>query len=225
MQNKSLQQYQAEIEQLRAAMQIPGVPPDEAAIYANTIQKIEAKIIDLHRAAPQPTAKELPATKPPSNSGEGMGVGSNRAADTTPIPVRVIRAGIDKPRHSQPTAPASDEKPHIPVLAAVLTGGLKQVLIEWGHGKSDLLTEGEARSRFTTALRDLSESRMAKLERYDDLARYITFSRAVAYYRVLIEFWLSPPTPRQLAINPLSRVRETIFDMIMKAACAAQTQP
>lgn len=225
MPNKTLEQYQAEIEQLRAAMTLPGVKPDEAAIYSETIQKIEGRIIDMLRAAQVPvTGKQRPEAAAPPQAPATPAIRPAATAtdrkEEPPIPVRVIRAGIDKPRHTSQQPAATDT----PVLAAILTGSQKQVLIEWGHGKSDLLTEGEARSRFTTALRDLAESRMAKLGRYDDLTRYITFSRAIAYYRALTEFWAAPPTAQQLAIAPMGRLKQEIFEMITQAARLAAQQ-
>lgn len=216
MPNKTIEQYQQEIVQLRNAMQQPGVPDGEKQIYADTIQKIEGIIIAAQRAVPKQSSQ--PSPQPPlraishsSPLGDGPEAGVKHAGNPTK----------NTPSNGRNGSPTSNTA----VISAILSGSTKQVIIQWGHGKSDTLTEGEARSRFTTALRDLAQSRMANLGRFDDLSRYITFGRAVAYYRALTEFWITAPTPAQLSIYPLSRTRQTIFDMITQAACAAQTHP
>lgn len=206
MPNKTIEQYQAEIEALRRAAALPGVPDDEKAIYAETIRRIESKIIELHRAAPAPAA-----TPPPQP----------RKEELPPIPVRVIKAG--QPGNTpvaaiKPPSPLGEGMGERPRIAGVIVADRKTVLIDWGAGRTDTLTEGEARGRFTTALRDLAESRMARLGRLTDVRQYITFDRAVTYYRALTEFWLSPPTPQQLQIWPLSKVRSEIFEIIQTTA-------
>lgn len=197
---------QAEIEALQKALQLPGVPDDEKRIYAATIKRISTAI-EAAKNTPQfsPKVGGVVASTPESN-----------------IPITKIRAGIDKPRAHGVDLQKSNPYPDRPVIAAVITGGAKQVVIHWGEGAYDVFTEGEARGRLTTALRDLTESRMARLGRWDDLQQYTTFGRAVAYYRALIEFWNAPPTAQQLAIAPLKGGKAEIFERITKAAAAAQ---
>lgn len=222
MPNKTIEQYQAEIDALRRAAAIPGVPDDEKAIYAETIRRIESKIIDLHRAAP---AAPAPTATPPQQPKP-----TPRKEELPPIPITVIKAGQrrEASRPSQPdNAPIAANTPPSPLgggagggarIAGVIVADRKTVLIDWGAGRTDTLTEGEARGRFTTALRDLAESRMVRLGRLEDIRQYITFDRAVTYYRALTEFWLSPPTPQQLQIWPLSKVRSEIFELIQTTA-------
>lgn len=201
---KTVEQMRAEIETIEKAMRLPGVPDDEKQIYAATIAKIQTAI------AASETAKPFPAGGVVSNVTE------------TPIPITKIRAGIDKPRTHGADLRKGNPYPDSPVIAAVVTSGAKNVVIHWGEGAYDVFTEGEARGRFTTALRDLTESRMARLGRWDDLPQYTTFGRAVAYYRALIEFWNAPPTAQQLAIAPLKGNKAIIFERITQAAAEAK---
>lgn len=222
MPNKTIEQYQAEIEQLSRAAALPGVPEEEKAIYAETIRRIEGKIIELHRAAPATPAPA--ATAPPPQKP------TPRKEELPPIPITVIKAGQASSRgnsNQQENAHITAIKP-IPTMGAGAGGGAriagviiadrKTVVIDWGHGRTDTLTEGEARGRFTTSLRDLAESRMARRGRMEDIRQYVTFDRAVAYYRALTEFWLSAPTPQQLEIWPLGKIRSEIFEMIQTTA-------
>lgn len=211
--NKTVEQMRAEVDALSKAMLLPGVPDDEKKIYTDTIIKINKAIeAELQRQSGPPSP--LPFR------------GVDGGVVSTPIPTTVIRAGIDRPRHAkQPVAPkAAPPPPETPVIAAVITGSTKQVVIHWGEGAYDVFTEGEARGRFTTAMRDISASRMARLGRMSDIPQYTTFSRAVAYYRALTEFWAAPPTAQQLAIAPMGRLKQEIFEMITQAARMAAQQ-
>lgn len=216
--NKTVEQMRAEVDALSKAMLLPGVPDDEKKIYTDTIIKINKAIeIELQQRQSGITT--------PSPSGPGP-VWVEQGGPVPPIPTTVIRAGIDRPRQAQqPVAPrAATPPPETPVIAAVITGATKQVVIHWGEGAYDVFTEGEARGRFTTAMRDLSASRMARLGRMSDIPQYTTFSRAVAYYRALTEFWAAPPTAQQLAIAPMGRLKQEIFEMITQAARMAAQQ-
>lgn len=203
---------QAEIEVLEKAMQLPGVPDDERKILAATIDRIKAAI-EASQQMQQTTTSE-PASTIHSQFNERV-----IPQDDGAIPVTKIRAGANPPRmHGadlQKGNPYPDDRP---VIAAMVTAGAKQVVIHWGEGAYDIFTEGEARGRLTTALRDLTESRMARLGRWDDLQQYTTFGRAVAYYRAMIEFWNAPPTAQQLAIAPLKGAKAEIFERIIKSA-------
>jgi hypothetical protein len=194
MQNKTIAELRADMAALINAAKMPGIPADERMIYVTTIQQIEALIermtaderIPSHPTPPPPPPRKTPTT----------------VSSATPPPPAA------RPRRTIEDADC------IPIVEASLEGGTKRVKIEWGHGKADLLTEGEARSRFTSCLRDLAESRMAKVGRMADLRQYMSFSRARGYYAALTEFWGAPPTALQLAIAPLGRTKSEIFDMI-----------
>jgi len=149
-----------------------------------------------------------------------------------PIPIRKIRADAPVMGHAPLASnsatftppPAQDRVGQdAPVIVADLTGNKKLVTIQWGYGKIEVLTEGEARSRFTTCMRDLAGSRMARIGRLIELRTYITFSRATAYYRALAEFWNAAPTAAQLELTPMSEVRRRVFEMIVTASEVAQT--
>lgn len=213
-QNKTIAEYEAEIKQLEAAMELPGVTAEESAIYQKTINTITGFIAAKNQqnnvnTKPQPARQRAvqPTQAPP--------------ADNTPIPVRVIKAGAPTRAHAPIQQPS--EQPAV-TITANLSGGAKSVTIDWGHQKTETLTEGEARSRFTTAMRDLTKSRMVKQERFADLPHYITYSRAVAYYRALSQFWTMPPSPMQLEIHPLGRTRQIIFNMIAETANVTTNQ-
>lgn len=203
---KTVTEYQAEIIQLQKAADLPGVDAAERKIYLDTIRRIESKIAAI-------TAR-LHTTPPPATP-------ANQAAlDNGPIPIRVIKPAPKLER----AVPVSPEPDNIPIISAIITATTPSVTIIWGPDDSDTVTEGEARSRFTTALRDLADSRLVKIGRIDAIPSYITFHRAVAYYRALIEFWGEPPTAQQLAIAPLKGVRGFVFEKITQAAAEAIQQ-
>lgn len=215
---------QSEIAALKAAMQLPGVPDDEKKIYVDTIAQIE-QAIAAAKTKPPSTEYSRPAVEQPgtrqNTRAEHSGAVTGQGAV---IPTTKIRAGIDKPRTQGADLQTGEKYQDRPIIAAVVSAGAKQVIIDWGAGAYDAFTEGEARGRLTTALRDLTESRMARIGRWDDLEQYTTFGRAVAYYRAMILFWNEPPSAKQLAIAPLKGVKSEIFERIKNAAVAAQNQ-
>lgn len=221
MHNKTLEQYTAEKRQLSSAMELPGVTEAERNIYAETIQRIHRAI----EAMRQPAALPAPQPRIAATTGAPRQEGQ-------PIPIRKIRADAPLMGHaplaSNPATFAPPPAPdrvgqEAPVIVADLTGNKKLVTIQWGYGKTEILTEGEARSRFTTCMRDLAGSRMARIGRLIELRTYITFSRATAYYRALAEFWSAAPTAAQLELTPMSDIRRRIFEMIVTASEVAQT--
>lgn len=203
---KTVAEYQTEIAQLQKAAELPGVDAAERKIYLDTIRRIESKI-----AAVRARSNTTPPPAPPANPA---------AHANDPIPIRVIKPVPQNLR----AIPVATEPDNIPVISATITATTPSVTIIWGPDHSDTMTEGEARSRFTTALRDLVESRLVKIGRIEAIQSYITFHRAVAYYRALIEFWGEPPTAQQLAIAPLKGMRGFVFEKITQAAAEAIQQ-
>lgn len=94
---------------------------------------------------------------------------------------------------------------------------LRKVKIEWEDGRNESLMEGQVRSRFVTTLRDLVKSRYAEEKRWDAIEQYVSFSRAVTYYRALRIFWNGDPSADQLRIQ-LGGTKEIIFRIIVKSA-------
>jgi hypothetical protein len=202
---KSVEDLRAEIATLTKALANPTSTPDEKQIFSDTILKIQNQI------------GERTATRPPDPP----------PGQQPPIPIRVIRAG------ERTAAPAGQCKPATinqridkqgidhsitTQVNATSATGAPLVSIDWGYGQIDTLTEGEARSRFTTCLRDLSESRLAGQGRLLDLPQYRSFSRAVAYYQALTLFWSAAPSALQLNISTKSPLKRAIFEMIVQAA-------
>lgn len=207
MPNKTIEDLLRERDQVLAASKLPGIPTDERLIYTQTIMAID-KAIEAKKASARAT------TKPPS---------APNAIPTPAPPIVAAEQGYSNahgytPPRRQAQRPEPEDAECVPIVQADISTGMKRVKIEWGHGKADILTEGEARSRFTTALRDLAESRMARMERWDDVERYVSFQRAVAYYEALTEFWEAQPSAGQLGIAPLGKVRTEIFSRIQTQA-------
>lgn len=201
---KSVDDLRAEVQTLINAIANPSATQEEKQIYSDTIIKIQNQI------------EKLTATRQPDPP----------PGQHPPIPIRVIRAGEPK---SAPTGQPSQATTNPTVSnqainhsatinATSAPSGAPVVRIDWGYGQIDTLTEGEARSRFTTCLRDLSESRHAQNCRLTDLPRYRSFARAVAYYQALSIFWAKHPSAQQLNISTKSPLKKAIFDMIVQAA-------
>lgn len=204
---KTLSEYQDELAKLQKALKSPNIDAAEKRIYEDTISRIRSAMQSItSRQAPAAGRTTAAANKPER---DGM------------IVTTKIKAGITPLRMNTNTVAADAETP---VITADITGGNRLVTIQWNSEASDTFTEGEVRSRFTTALRDLAESRLAKQGRFSDIPQYIIFQRAVAYYQALSIFWGSAPTAAQLNLTPLSRVKQTIFELITGASVNAHAK-
>lgn len=210
MHEKTMSEYQDELKKLEKALKVPGIDAAEKKIYQDTIGRIRQAMQALSNKQQAPAA------------GRTTAGGSNapKQAPGDPIVTTKIKAGITPLRMS-----IEDNDGEPPVITADITGGNRMVTIRWNADTADTLTEGEVRSRFTTALRDLSESRLARQGRFSDIPQYIIFQRAVAYYQALSLFWGSSPSAAQLNLTPLSRVKQTIFELITGAAVNAHAKP
>jgi hypothetical protein len=234
-QPKTLQDYRDEKAKLETALALPNLPEDERRWYNSAIAEIDRHITALQQQQtpkPTPPNQQSPARVAPANDTPFRGLGGDA---TQPIKTTIRRA--DAPlRHGKDiittitadpatvsmaskSFPNQQQEPDEKyTVTAIISVGTKLVAIDWGHGRTDTLTEGETRSRFTTALRDLTVSRMVRQQRFDDMKRYTTYARAVTYYQALTLFWGEPPTPGQLEIYPLARTRQTIFTLIQESA-------
>jgi hypothetical protein len=220
-QPKTLQDYKDEKAKLETALALHNLPADEQRWYKSAIAEIAKYIQALENK--QPTATPA-AQKRQSPAREAAPIKTTiRRADaplrhgsdiititTAPATVNMSSGNFDPPN----TEPSTEKY----TVTAILSLGTKLVSIDWGHDRIDTLTEGEVRSRFTTALRDLAVSRMVRQQRFDDMKRYTTYARAVSYYQALTLFWGEPPTPGQLEIYPLAKTRQTIFTLIQESA-------
>lgn len=197
-QPKSVSDLRAQLDTLTKALANPTATTEEKQIYSDTIIKIQNKIGELTSTrAPEPPPGQQP-----------------------PIPIRVIKAGLalQLPNPATISAQPGTQPRIVNQVEATTAAGSPLVRIDWGYGQIDHLTEGEARSRFTTCLRDLSESRLAAQGRLADLPQYRSFARGVAYYQALTHFWSAPPTALQLNISTKSPLKKAIFEMITDAA-------
>jgi hypothetical protein len=201
--HKSIQDLQNEISVLENGMAQSSVTPDRIRIYQNTIAKIKA-IIQQRQAAAQSTAASKPADVPVYRQ-TGP---TNIKIDVTPGP----KPGMTIDLHEQ-------RAQHMPKVefevSANLSATRPTVTINWSDGTQSTHTEGDARSKFTSILRDLNNSNLAEQGRFDQIPTYRTYDRAKAYYKALAAFWGHSPTARELEIIPLSMRKATIFNMIV----------
>jgi hypothetical protein len=100
-------------------------------------------------------------------------------------------------------------------VTANLAAQKPTVTITWSDSTISTHTEGDARSKFTSLLRDLDNSTLAEQSRFDFMRTYRTYDRAKAYYKALAAFWSHNPTARELELTPLSTRKSTIFNMIV----------
>lgn len=207
MPDKTLEQYQRQIDALRKALALPNLPDDERRIHEDTIRKIQDRIAAMEAApAPQPPAQRHSAPTERRSYPKTAGQDSQPAQRVT---FRTIVAGKPEETTVTPAQPVDS-----PMIYAASERATRTVTIDWGHGRADNLTEGECRGRFTTALRDLANSRLARQGRMRDIPAYLTFQRAVAYYHGLCLLWGHTPSPLELEIHPLGRKKAEIFEMI-----------
>ena len=125
------------------------------------------------------------------------------------------RSGILSPVKDRTANTSDSVATEVFVIAEIGKGG-KVATIQWADGSTSTLSEGTARSRFSSALRDLCESTYAQQDRFGDLIYYRTWHRAVGYYSALAALWGRQPSARELDLLPMSRVRATVFQMIQE---------
>ena len=203
MQHKTIEDLNNEILVLEKGMAQKSATPERIRIYQNTIAKIKA-IIQQRQAAAQSTDASNPAHVPIYRQ-TGP---TNIKIDVTPGP----KPGMTIDLHKQRAA--AMPKVEFEVVAN-LTAQKPTVTITWSDGTQSTHTEGDARSKFTSLLRDLNNSTLAEQGRFDLMRTYRTYDRAKAYYKALAAFWGHNPTARELELTPLSTLKATIFNMIV----------
>lgn len=197
----------AELEKRQQESQRPVTSPEQNGQYKSTGAK-PPKVIVTPVHPPQGYQQLDPLRK---TFHVFTGSGTPISADN--LPEDIGRA--DRPRaEAQRAGEASSTVAHV-------SGGPKEVVISWNDGTKTTLTEGVARSRFTSAFRDLAKSGYAKKDRLPDLIYYRTYHRACGFYQALTLLWGRAPSPLDLDIAPLSKIRAAIFDMITAATATA----
>lgn len=203
MQYKTIEELNNEILVLENGMAQKSTTPDRIRFYKNTIAKIKA-IIQQRQAAAQSTA----ASKPAEVTTCRQTGPTNIAIDFSATP----RPGMTIDLHEQNAA----QMPKVEFyLTANLAAQKPTVTITWSDATISTHTEGDARSKFTSLLRDLDNSTLAEQGRFNFMRTYRTYDRAKAYYKALAAFWSHNPTSRELDLTPLSTRKATIFNMIV----------
>lgn len=183
---------------LLALIADPQVPEIQKATYRQTVQRIDKRLkatpTPLQTQTPEQATVVFPAATP------------IRTQQPTPQPVRQQREiSWKKPEGLKIADTIAVEVPQGPNL----------IRFEWSDKQSEDLTEGQIRSRFVTAIRDLCQSSLAEQGRLEQIPeQYVVFTRAVAYYRGLTTLWNREPSMSELRISQ-GRVRNIIFDMIV----------
>ena len=185
-----------QIQKLEKALAVKGLPSDERELFEATLRKLRAEVPETIQAANLPRQQPAIAFQP---------IVQEPAAQPAPA------APKRRPIYDH------EDMPTVTVEAGPGPGKSKVTIVWQDEGRTaETVTEGEARSRFTSCLRDLRNSKRAQQERWDDLALTIGFYRLCTYYKALTAFWGAPPTPKQLEITPLGGVSTHIFNMIEK---------
>lgn len=240
MQHKTIPEMQAEIRQLREALQIPGVPDDEKQIYTATIRRIEAQIAAMRSApvTPAPTpppAEPIKHTTPPppqtiEQAFERDAARTNtyyqHQADQTLKPSNhqtikpsTIHAGNQHPVNSKQPMSATIQadhhtNPHNPT-----------VTITWADGYIYTGDETAIRGRFTTTLRDTLALRLVQQGRFNAMWRWSSPWRAAGFYQALTYLIGAAPTIHELGISRPSELTRTVFQLIAEtAACTPLTE-
>lgn len=198
----SRQQLESDLAQQERALR-QTTDARRAKIFQNTIRTIKRL---LEQAPP---TSDVYSNPPPEHSGS-----------QPPPPPRATAKSVNMPHHPPRTTARQRAEANAPrtqtlTVSAVNVGGTPTVTIEWdinGSTEAATLTEGECRGRFTTALRDLLESKRWEQGRLEDVQRTITFMRAQGYFSALCKFWQRPPTMSELDLNH-SRFSE-IFQIV-----------
>jgi len=184
---------------LLALIADPQVPEIQKATYRQTVARIDKRLQSF-----EPAKKQAPA--------------ETQATVVFPAATPI--------RAQQPTTPPVKQQREISwkkpegikiadTIAVQVPQGPNLIRFEWSDKQSEDLTEGQIRSRFVTAIRDLCQSSLAEQGRLEQIPeQYVVFTRAVAYYRGLTTLWNREPGMSELRISQ-GRIRNTIFEMIV----------
>ncbi len=227
MQHKTIPEMQAEIRQLREALQIPGVPDDEKQIYAATIRRIEAQISAMQAAPvtppppPPPKPEPIKHTAPPPSpaqpplEGERGGEQPKNQHPITNQPITVRTPG------AQPTPKAIPATLHVEHDTDPYN---PEITIRWADGYHLRVNEAAARSRFKSTFQDTHALKVVKERRFDRIWRWDSPWRAAGFYQALTHFYGGQaPTAYQCGIRYPSDTANIIFKLITHTALSADT--
>lgn len=225
----SIPEMQAQIEQLRATMSLPGIPADETAIYQATIQRIQDEINARAQhgpvtpppppAPPQQIKHNTPPEVDPARLSKRINTANqqpttNNQQQTTnlqPPTSRHIHAGHQTPVNSQQPMSATIQadhatNPHNPT-----------VTITWADGYTYTGDETAIRGRFVTTLRDTLSLRLVQKGRYAAMWRWSSPWRAAGFYQALTHLCGgTPPTLKDLDIKRPNDLTTTVFAQIVE---------
>lgn len=207
------------IAQVEKQSHATGTPPRSipAPTTANQSASAPTRSQEAQDALAKPVDQQSTAARTVKVSPAATTLTNRPAERTTPMPAGATTAAGSTGAASAIRADESTSAPTAATITAPAGMGPVKVIIEWASGDVDELTEGECRSRFTSALRDLAESRYVAEGRWHDLPRYQTFANAVAYYRGLTLIRRQAPTARELGLGALGAVRSKVFGMVTHA--------
>lgn len=224
----SIDEMQAQIRQLEATMQLPGVPADEIAIYSATIKRIRVEIAARQAQPatpepPKPPLQPIKTTIPPPPQEIIINTNDKSAPiewNTAPKPTthtppnggevggikpRTIHAGNQHPIHSQRPMSATIQadhatNPHNPT-----------VTITWADEYTYTGDETAIRGRFITTFRDTIALKLVQKGRYDSMWRWSSPWRAAGFYQALTYLIGHQPTLHDLDIKRPSDLITTVF--------------
>lgn len=217
-QNYTIEEMQGQIKQLEQTLKLPGIPAEEAQIYIATIERIKQEIAKRSPAPliPKPVASPAASTEPVKNV---IRMAQKEAAWPREIKTAEYQSeGITPPKSPPYRWAAPQTETSAMNIAESAENVDNKMDIFWSDGFSHRdVTEAIARSRFTSIMRDLEQSRFARQNRLFKLPEYTGFVRARGYYKVLTHFWKAPPTLAQLNINRPTSTFRAIFEMVQDA--------
>lgn len=202
--NFTIDDLQAQRSDVIKAMNLPGIPTEEMAIYKRTLGSIDALIAEKKESAPSGNRITRDFSSKPN---------SHITPPSGRIPThlsRTILAGNMTPQKEPMSSSiefANNSDEHNPTLT-----------VSFSDGYTITVTEAEASSRFKTTLRDSAALRCVSENRFDKMWRWDTPWRCAGFYQALTKFWGEPPTLQQLGISRPSEATKAVFALVAEKA-------
>lgn len=223
------QEMLEQIAQFEAKIASPSVDESRKKIYRQTVKKIKSLLAAAEQGATvetvqlPTTAKEVATkfnivqqkeTRPPSNAKEvDVPKIPNVKFDISPeLPKRTMLSdgGVSvsfsgdgtfqhemKPQNLSHNA--SDQ--NNAVISADFVAATRKMTIKWQDGYEFVGNEALIRSRFTSVIRDLVNSKLARQGRVDQLNTLTGYWRAIGFYKALTTIWGKAPSLKELGVS------------------------
>lgn len=207
----------------------PSVAETRKKIYRETVQKIKALLAAAEQGATVETvqlpitAKEVAQTFNIAQPKEGRPPSNAKEVDVPKIPdmkfgilpqlpkrTMLSDGGVSVSFPGGGTFPEKMKPQNLihnasdqgnAVISADFVAATREMTIMWQDGYEFIGNEAIIRSRFTSVVRDLVNSKLARQGRVDQLNTLTGYWRAIGFYKALTTIWGKAPSLKELGVS------------------------